>query len=53
MQVTIKQKPFGYFKITPYLVFIGGASKYFILLQFEIWYLKLNTDKIEPCVRII
>ena len=38
---------------SPYLVFIGGASKYFILLQFEIWYLKLNTDKIEPCVRII
>ena len=24
MQITIKQKPFGYFKITPYLVFIDG-----------------------------
>jgi hypothetical protein len=24
MQVTIKQKPFGYFKITPYLVFLDG-----------------------------
>ena len=24
MQITIRQKPFGYFKITPYLVFIDG-----------------------------
>ena len=24
MQITIKQKPFGYFKITPYLVFLDG-----------------------------